>query len=291
MRRRGQLTLALVVLVSSCSSQTVDTTVAADGQMADRGPTSTATATTIEPMDLNALAEVLFIDEAEHFRMERAVQACMEGAGFEYNISPYWPWDMFEDAAWRAVANPPPVTGPTQAEQDEYRAARRDISQAQVGWEDAFFGTGRESIDVGNGGILLRSIGGCWDQGRATVMGDPSAWHELMDRVQGVNGEAYAAAEAAPPAQVASDAWSACMRARGYDASSPDDHGGGWSEKPGAGEAFSECLDESGYSTVMDAPRLSVVGDLLQREADAIGPLMARLTNQEPNASQEDGAP
>ena len=67
---------------------------------------------------------------AGHFQIERAVYGCMEKAGFRYNISPYWQYDMFEDAEWRLVANPPPVVEHDQTEHDEFRETRFDTNAA-----------------------------------------------------------------------------------------------------------------------------------------------------------------
>lgn len=166
--------LASTLLVSACSPA---------------GGTPAATDTTAvteapEPIDLNDLAEVLFIDEAEHFKIERAIYDCMTEAGFEYNIGWYFPHDLFEDAPWRVVANPPPEVDYDPEAVDEFRRAGDALALSQVGWQDTFFGTEREHIDLGSGGGLERPVGGCLDQGQATVVGDSSAWAELFDRIQ-----------------------------------------------------------------------------------------------------------
>lgn len=246
-------------------------------------PTTTTTATTAAPkpetpLDLNALAELMFIDEAEHLRIEAAVLDCMNGLAFEYNVSPYWPWDMFEGAPWRSVTNPPPEIGPTQAEQDAYRDERWDVSRAQVGWEDAFFGTGSETITVEGGGTITRPTGGCLHQGTAAVVGDTTAWTTLMELAQVAVGESWSAAEATPEVQAAAEEWSACMQQRGYNATSFE--GEGWGEQPGAEEAFTECVDESEYSLVVDVARNARVGALLQ-EAPGLAALVARLNDQD----------
>ena len=108
----------------------------------------------------------------------------MTQAGFDYNIGWYFPYDLFEDAPWRIVANPPPEPSYSPEEVDEFRRAGEALALSQVGWSDALFGTERQYMDLGRGGGLERPIGGCLDRGWAAVVGDPSVWHELFGRFQ-----------------------------------------------------------------------------------------------------------
>ena len=245
--------------------------------------TTVETDGTVESVDLTALTDALFIDEAEHFKIERAIHACMTEAGFDFAIGPYSAFDLLDTRGWYGITDEAkaaeygyegPIPDPDEALQ-EHRALMFDISRSQVGWEDAFFGTERIYIDAGSGGGLERPHGGCLDAGWETVVGDANAWHELGARVQGLLGEANVVAEADPRVQAALAAWSDCLAEAGYQAATLEDapYGAG---VDGA-VANARCNNTAGLASTWGEVQTTALADLLQENAADLAGVMARL--------------
>ncbi len=280
MRRRLGLLTVIAILGAACSPSVGQpglpvgstTTVETDG--------------TVGSVDLMALTEVLFIDEAEHFRIERAIHACMTEAGFDFAIGPYYGFDILDTEGWYGITDEAkaaeygykggPVTAKEQA-LEEHRAVMFDIGRSQVGWEDAFFGTERIYIDAGSGGGIERFTGGCLDAGQKTVVGDANAWAELLYRVQGVQGEAYGIAEADPRVQAALAAWSDCLAEAGYQAATLED-APYWAGVAGA-VADARCNNEAGLASTWAEVQGAVLTNLFQAEGADLEGLLSRLSS------------
>ncbi len=267
--RPSMTVLAITLLASACSPAATDTTAVTEVR---------------EPIDLNDLAEVLFIDEAEHFRIERAIHACMTEAGFDFAIGPYYAIDILDTEGWYGITDEAkaaeygykggPVTATEQA-LEEHRAVMFDIGRSQVGWEDAFFGT--ERIYINAGGSDERLGGGCLDAGWETVVGDANAWHELEARVQGIQGEAHVTAEADPRVQAALAAWSNCLAEAGYQAATLEDAPYGAGVDGAVADA--RCNNEAGLASTWAEVQGAVLTNLLQAEGANLEGLLSRLSS------------
>lgn len=266
------VSMATVLLVASCTAEAVDITTTVE----INGP--------VESVDLTVLREVLFIDEAEHFKIERAIHACMTEAGFDFAIGPYYPIDFLDTEGRYGITDEAKAAeygyegGPVAAVHEaleEHRALLFDISRSQVGWEEAFFGTERIYIDAGIGGGIERLAGGCLDAGYESVVGDVNAWHDLLARVLSVQGEAYAAAEADPRVQAALAAWSNCLAGAGYQAATLEDIPS-WAGVDGA-VADARCNNTAGLASTWGEVQTTVLADLLQASGANLNGLLVRL--------------
>ncbi len=206
-------------------------------------------------LPLAALLQQVSFDEEQHLIVERAIQQCMEGLGFEYDLVPFFAVDFTdtdhrygitdEQAAGVYGYQRPPKPGDEQRDKLEEELTVNAPNRAGA-WEAALLGEDTVRIDLESGGWFEYTAGGCLDVGRQAAVDDVAAWMELNERIQRLIGESYADAENDPRVRQALTRWVSCMESAGYVVTSLEDAPYGQGKE--AATADARCNNASGLA-------------------------------------------
>jgi hypothetical protein len=156
---------------------------------------------------------------------QELIRRCMVTARFAY-----WPvdedWDpipvrfrhVIADVAWARKHG----YGMTQNQDPTSRYLASLTPERQTVWKRTLYGSGRGLVaDIPDLGRLSTPDNGCTAQARRNLYRDLAGWYQVRRIVDHFDSYTFEYVTAAPEYRKGLAAWSACVRKRGYPASTP----------------------------------------------------------------------
>ncbi|RKR92940.1 hypothetical protein BDK92_7429 [Micromonospora pisi] len=213
-------------------------------------------------------------DELLHRASERLITRCMARHGFTYEEQPPSPTDqdfryVLDDVGWaREHGYGTLVDRARERDQDANFANLEKLTpRQQRDWQEALQGSGRQlTVDLPDLGRISGPDNGCTAEARRTLFGDLAGWYRVRRIVDHLGSYVAGRVTAAPEYRTGLAAWSACVRQRGYAASSPQELrelvAPGTAEpaaerapapEVAAAETEAECAGSTGFSRTIGA--------------------------------------
>ena len=167
-----------------------------------------------------ALLNELLSTRRFHDTIQRQIVDCMAASGFEYAPERYYQETTI-------IGQKYGITDIVQASTTGYgpsgslgnpqpNAGLEGLSESErSAWAIAFFGTGKESIELDSGDVLGIRIGGCLDEAESAVYGSRVTRRATISRLQDILLRSWHESSVDARVQAAFAEWRACMADRG----------------------------------------------------------------------------
>ena len=167
-----------------------------------------------------ALLNELLSTRRFHDTIQRQIVDCMAASGFEYAPERYYQQTTIIGQKYGITDIVQASTtgyGPSGSlEKPQPNAGLEGLSESErSAWAIAFFGTGKESIELDSGDVLGIRIGGCLDEAESAVYGSRVTRGATIGRLQDILLRSWHESSVDARVQAAFAEWRACMADRG----------------------------------------------------------------------------